>query len=323
MAPIATSDLQTPTYAGVKPKAYLIDDFHPEAVTRAQQLFDLVLPHTSECENWQQAEYLLVRGSRLTADDIASCSNLRAIGKQGVGTDKIDAAACSSQGVKILNTPGVNARAVAELVLTLTMSLAREVRSIVVRQETGQVVPKQTCSGLLLHNCTIGIIGMGNIGKTVANIFRGAFNANIIAYDPYMGEGAWSDIPHKRVKDIEPMLKESDVITLHVPLTPETKDLISYKQMQMMKRSSILINTARGGIVNEEQLCQALDDELIWGVGLDCHEQEPPTKEKYELLWAHPNVLSLPHVGAATATTQRDTAVAAVERLYEYATRAR
>lgn len=284
-------------------------------------MFDLVLPNTPECEGWPQAEYLLVKGSKLTAEDIASCPNLRAIGKQGVGTDKIDAAACFSRGIKVLNTPGVNARAVAELVLTLTMSLARQVRSIVVRQETGEVVPKQTCSGLLLHNCTIGIIGMGNIGRTVANIFRGAFDAKIIAYDPLMGEGAWSDIPHKRVKDVASVLSESDVVTLHVPLTPETRDMISYKQMKTMKRSAILINTARGGIVNENDLCRALDEELIWGVGLDCHEQEPPSKDKYELLWSHKNVLSLPHIGAATATTQRDTAMAAVERLYEYAIR--
>lgn len=321
MSPIATSDLRTEVQTTTKPKAYLIDTYHPEAVARAQDLFDLILPNTPECQNWRQAEYLLVRGSRLTAEDIESCQNLRAIGKQGVGTDKIDTAACSARGVKVLNTPGVNARAVAELVLTLTMSIARQVRSISLRQANGEVVPKETCSGLLLHKSTIGVIGMGNIGKTVASIFRGAFDSNIIAYDPYMGDDVWSDIPHKRVKNIEQMLRESDVITLHVPLTPQTKDMISYTQMQLMKKTSILINTARGGIVNEQDMCRALDDGLIWGIGLDCHEQEPPTREKYEKLWRHPNVVSLPHVGAATAATQRDTAMAAVERLYAYATR--
>ncbi|KAK5083810.1 hypothetical protein LTR05_006316 [Lithohypha guttulata] len=323
MAPIATADLQSNTRVNTKPKAYLIDSYHPEAVARAQQLFDLVLPDSPECKNWKQAEYLLVRGSRLTADDISACRNLRAIGKQGVGVDKIDASACAASGIKILNTPGVNARAVAELVLTLTMALARQVRSIAVRQELGHAVPKEECSGILLHKCTIGIVGMGNIGKIIAEIFRGSFDSNIIAYDPYMGTHAWPDIPHKRVQNVEDLFQESDVITLHVPFTSETQDLISYKQMQLMKRSAILINTARGGIVNEDDLCRALDDRLIWGVGLDCHVQEPPTKEKYSSLWAHPNVLSLPHVGAATATTQRDTAVAAVERLYAYATRER
>lgn len=320
MAPVATSDLVMDTITQTKPTAYLLDVFHPTAVARAQQLFELVLPNTPEARNWRQGEFLLVSSSRLTAEDISKCPNLRAIGKKGVGVDKIDAAACSSRGIEILNTPGINSRAVAELVLTLTMALAREVRSISLRQAAGIAIPKETCNGMLLHRCTIGIVGMGNIGRTVANIFRGGFESNIIAFDPYMSESAWSDIPHTRVTNIENLLRDSDVITLHVPLTPETRDLISYQRMKLMKKSAILINTARGGIVNEQDLCKALDEGLIWGAGLDCHEQEPPTKDKYEKLWTHPNVISLPHVGAATAATQRDTAVAAAERLYEYAT---
>jgi len=319
MSPSAISEVvDHPTISG-KPTAYLIDPYHPAAVTRAQELFNLILPNTPECQNWRQAEYLLVRGSRLTAGDIASCDNLRAIGKQGVGTDKIDTAACSARGIKVLNTPGVNSQAVAELVLTLVMAVARQVRSISLRQAAGEAVPKGTCNGILLHKCTIGIVGMGNIGKKVAKIFRGAFDSSIIAFDPYVSEDAWSDIPHKRVKNVDELCQDSDVLTLHVPSTPQTRDLISYRRMQLMKRSAILVNTARAGIVNEQDLCNALNDGLIWGAGLDCHEQEPPTMEKYEQLWTHPNVVSLPHVGAATATTQMETAVAAVERLYEYA----
>lgn len=318
MAPAATTpppSNRTPS----KPTVYLLDAFHPQATARAESLFNCIHPSDPAHASWREnARYLLVRGSHVTADDIASAPQLRAIGKQGVGTDKIDGAACAAKGIKVLNTPGVNARAVAELVVSLTTGLARQIRPISVRIDRGDIVKKEQCSGLILHKCTVGVIGMGNIGKQVARIFQGGYETNIVAYDPYMAQGAWEDLVHKRVRSLEELLSVSDVVTVHVPLTPETRGLIGLEEMRGMKRNALLINTARGGIVDEDALVQALDEELIWGVGLDCHEQEPPTKERYERLWKHQNVISLPHVGAATAQTQMETALAAVERLHTY-----
>jgi phosphoglycerate dehydrogenase-like enzyme len=302
-----------------KPTVYLLDSFHPQAIARAEQLFNCIHPSDPEHASWREnAKYLLVRGSYVTADDVAQCQRLRAIGKQGVGIDKIDGAACSAKGIKIFNTPGVNARAVAELVVSLTTGLARQIRTVSIRVDRGEVVRKEDCSGLILHKSTIGVIGMGNIGKTVAKIFKGGYESELVAYDPYAPQNAWEDLPHKRVNNIKDLLAISDVVTVHVPLTPETRGLIGLEQMRGMKKNALLINTARGGIIDEEALVQALDKSLIWGVGLDCHEQEPPTKEKYERLWKHPNVISLPHVGAATAQTQMETALAAIERLHDY-----
>lgn len=322
MAPIATADLESDSGLHVqkKPVVYLMDTFHPTAVAKAQELFTAILPDDPGHEHWRNAEYLLMRSSPLAAQDVANCPRLRAIGKQGVGTDKIDSEACLKRGIKVLNTPGVNARAVAELVLALAMSLAREIRPISLRLAAGEKVPKEQCSGLIMHKRSLGVIGMGNIGRTVAKMFQGAFESTIIAYDPYMPEDAWSDIPHTRVTKLDDLLCKADIVTVHVPLTPATRNLISYREMAMMKSTAILINTARGGIVSEEDLPRALDEGQLWGVGLDCHEQEPPTKERYEKLWKYPNIVSLPHVGAATAQTQMETALAAVERLYAYAT---
>lgn len=218
----------------------------------------------------------------------------------------------------IPSTPGVNSQAVAELVLALSLSVAREIGSISHRQCSGQKVPKETCSGLLLNKKTLGLIGMGNIGKTAAKIFRGAFDAQIVAYDPFLPADAWEDVPHVRAATVKEVLKEADVLSVHVPLTAGTRDLIAYEEMKGMKRNAIVINTARGGIINEEDLARALSEGLIWGAGLDCHEQEPPTKERYEKLWSHPRVVSTPHVGAATAQTQMETAIAAVDRLYGF-----
>jgi len=237
-----------------------------------------------------------------------------------VGIDKIDAAACAERGIKIFNTPGVNARAVAELVLSLATSVARDVPSINTKQQSGLRVPKEACSGLMLYQKTLGVIGMGNIGKTAAKIFRGAFEAPLIAYDPFAPADAWSDLPHTRASTLEEVYEASDVITIHVPLTKDTRDMIAYRELSMMKRNAILINASRGGIVNEVDLERALAEGLIWGAGLDCHEQEPPTKEKYSSLWSQ-RVVSTPHIGAATAQTQLETAVAAIDFLNDFIAR--
>lgn len=300
----------------------MLDTLHPTATELASSLFTCILPIDPEAANWRaHAKYLLVRGSHITAADIAASPHLLAIGKQGVGTEKIDSTACAARGIKILNTPGVNAQAVAELVLALALAVARQIGHLTLRQHSGEAVPKTQCEGLLLRGCTLGVVGMGNIGRTVAGMFAGAFGASVVGYDPYMAADppTWANFPHKRVRTLPELLHSADVVSLHVPLTPETRNLLTYAELAQMKRSAVLVNTARGGIVSEADLCRALEDGLIWGAGLDCHEQEPPTRERYERLWRQPNVVSLPHVGAATAQTQMETACAAVERLYAYA----
>ena len=319
MAPGLLSDNQAEgVNQSAKPTVYVLDKFHPSVIEYCKENFNAIFPDAPEHANWRQkARYLLIRGARLAAEDVASCPNLLAIGKQGVGIDKIDAAACAARGIKIFNTPGVNARAVAEVVLTLTMAVAREVGRITFNQVQGNLVPKETCSGLILSGKTIGIIGMGNIGKMVALMFRGTFDAGVVAYDPFLPEDAWSDVPHSRVSTFQDVLKVSDVVTIHVPLTEGTRNMISYPQFQMMKRNAILINAARGGIVNEADLETALRERLIFGAGLDCHEQEPPSKERYGQLWEL-GVVSTPHVGAATGQTQMETGMAAARYLLEY-----
>lgn len=198
------------------------------------------------------------------------------------------------------------------------MSVARQVGRITARQTEGEVVPKESCSGLIIRNKTIGIVGMGNIGHKVAAIFHGGLGCRIIAYDPLLPKDAWADMPHTRAETLEQVLDLSDVVTLHIPLLPQTRGLISYPQLERMKRNAILINTARGGIVNESDLERALAEQLIFGAGLDCHEQEPPTKEKYGGLWATGRVVSTPHIGAATGETQMETAMVAIDKLADF-----
>ncbi|KAB8204064.1 D-isomer specific 2-hydroxyacid dehydrogenase [Aspergillus parasiticus] len=323
MAPGITepSSSAGPSTAESKPTVYVLDTFPPKAIEYAKTLFNIIQPQDEEFKNWRQnARALLVRSSYVTADDIASCPNLIAISKHGVGIDKINQDACAQRGIKILNTPGANARDVAELVVALALSVARGIRSITTRQML-KPVPKETCNGLTLYQKTIGIIGMGNIGRTVAEIFRGGFDANIVAYDAYMPEDVWSHIPHTRAKTVDEVLAQADVLSVHVPLTGETRDMISYEQIRAMKPDAILINAARGGIINEADLTKALSEGYLWGAGLDCHEQEPPSHEKYEALWKNLNVVSTPHIGAATSRAQLACATAAVDNLYQHLSR--
>ena len=302
-----------------RPTLYLIDNFHPAVHEFCEKNFNAYSPGHPEQPNWREnAEYILVKSSYVTEKDIAACKKLRAIGKQGVGIDKIDQKACEARGIRIFNTPGLNARTVAELTLALTMDVARQVSSIMSRQTAGITVQREKCNGILLHKKSIGVIGMGHIGRAVAKIFHGAMESEVIAYDPFLPADAWQDIPHTRAQSVDELLAAADIVSVHMPLTPETKGLISYPQMKLMKNSAILINAARGGIVNEQDLEKALTEREILGAGLDCHEQEPPTKERYGALWDL-GVVSTPHIGATTRETQALTGTAAAQFLLDFA----
>lgn len=266
-----------------------------------------------------RATAVLIKDYPIQLEDLQQAPQLRAIGKQGVGLDQIDTVSCTKRGVRVFNTPGVNAVAVAEMVTALTLNVARDVSGLWYRQMAlGETIRKETCHGLLLTGKTTGIIGMGNIGRQVARMFQAAFNTRIIAFDPFVAMDAWADMDHRRVLDLESLLRDSDVVSIHVPLTPETRHLIAYPQFQQMKRTAILVNAARGGIVHEDHLCRALDEGLIWGCGVDCHEQEPPTKAKYQRLWQHQHYVGTPHTAAATDETQIATTNAAIDYVYDY-----
>ncbi|KAF9891059.1 hypothetical protein FE257_004994 [Aspergillus nanangensis] len=304
-----------------RPTIYLLEEFPPPAVEYCQTLFNTVLPTDPEVHNWREhATAILVRETIIMAEDVQHAPVLRAIGKQGVGIDIIDEKACAARNIRILNTPGANAQSVAELVLTLTLAVARQLRPIVLKQADGQEVRKEHCSGMLLTGKTIGIVGMGNIGRAVARVFRGAFNASVVAYDPFMPDSAWEDVPHTRVQRLDELLPVVDVLTLHLPLTPDTRGCIAVAQLRLLKKNAILINAARGGIVNEEDLRAVLSEGLLWGVGLDCHDDEPPTLRRYEKLWSTGRVISTPHIGATTTETQIYTATTAIDRVHRFLT---
>ncbi|KAL2203790.1 hypothetical protein CC79DRAFT_1336436 [Sarocladium strictum] len=319
MAPSAVSDHEQGPGPRSNPTVYLLDNFHSDVLDFCQANFNTISRDSpNKLANWREsAQYVLVRGSRITAEDVAAAPHLRAIGKQGVGIDKIDAAACEARNIPILNTPGINAQAVAELVLALALGVARQLGPVFAKQAHGILVPKEKCTGFELRGKTVGIIGMGMIGSAVSKIFGAGFDCPVIAYDPYVPADAWPNITHKRASTLDEIWAEADIITVHMPLTPETRNMISYEQMKAMKPTAILINAARGGIINEEDLERAISQKLILGAGLDAHEEEPPSKGKYGAMWDL-GVVSTPHLGGTTADSQRAAGLKAAENLLEF-----
>lgn len=320
-SPSSRSDDPGPSPTSL-PKLYILSEFHPDAIKHAQSLFDCVLHTDPEADHWRQkAVAILIKDNHLTAADLDAAPQLRVIGKQGVGLDKIDVVACKAHGVPVFNTPGVNATAVAEMTLALALSVARDVPQIIIRQKIhGETVRKETVSGTLLMGKTLGIIGMGNIGREVARMFHGGLRTQVVALNPYYPPKTphWDEIPHKTVQTLDELLEVADIVSVHAPLTPATKGLISYDQMKQMKPTAILLNTARGGIVNEDDLARALEEGIIAGAGFDCHEQEPPSLERYQRLWDCPGFVGTPHIAAATSETQVATTNAAIDQVYEF-----
>jgi D-3-phosphoglycerate dehydrogenase / 2-oxoglutarate reductase len=282
-------------------KIYVLDAFHLSGVDYAAQHFEVVRWDDPRVKNWREdADGVMVRGTRMRAEDFARAKKLKIVGKQGVGYDNIDIEAAKKHGIPVCRTPGVNSEAVAEMAMTLGLSVARRATETDRMIRAGAKVEREKLLGVEMWQKTVGIVGMGNIGTLSARKWRGAFDAKIIGYDPYV-EG-WKDIPHRKVSSLEELLKEADLVTLHVPLTKETKPLIGKAELALMKKTAIVVNTARGGVVDEAALYDALEAGKLFGAGLDVWEVEPPAQD--HPLLGLPNVIATPHAAGGTHDTQ-------------------
>uniref|UniRef100_A0A7V4NEK5 3-phosphoglycerate dehydrogenase n=1 Tax=Fervidobacterium pennivorans TaxID=93466 RepID=A0A7V4NEK5_FERPE len=257
-----------------------------------------------------EIEVLIVRSAtKVTADIIEAGTKLKIIGRAGTGLDNIDVKAAEAKGIKVINTPGANSISVAELTIGLMIACSRHIARGTIDLKNGKWTKKEL-EGHELFGRTVGIIGFGNIGREVAKRLL-AFDMKILAYDPFVKE---TDMNVKMV-DLDTLYKESDYITIHVPLTPETKNLINKETISKMKDGVIIINAARGGIIDEAALYEALLSGKVYAAGLDVFEVEPPTDELRQKLLALPNVVATPHIGASTFEAQERVGMLLVERL--------
>ena len=303
-----------------KPLVYVLDPYHVDAITALQKISTItaIVPPESNGRDWyQDATAIMVRSETKFGDeDFAKAKSLKLVVKQGVGIDNIDLEAAKRHGIMVYNTPALNSEAVAELTLAMALCIARRVCELDSRARKGEKLIRSKVLGRSLFKKTIGIVGMGNIGRIVAKKWIAAMEGKIVAYDPYAPANAWDDIPHKRVEELDDLLRVSDVVTLHVPLTATTRGMIGQKELELMKQEAILVNCARGGLVDEKALLEALKSEKIFGAALDAMDVEPPTLEAYEngLFQCH-NIIMTPHVGAGTYENQVRSGVAVVETL--------
>lgn len=295
-------------------KIYILDHFFPSGVEFAAGHAEVVRWDDPGVENWHEdADGLMVRSKRLTAEDFAKAKKLRAIAKQGVGVNTIDLAAAKARGVIVCNTPGVNSEAVAEMALALALAVTRRVAEFDRRIRSGEVVQRAGALGMETWEKTVGVIGMGNIGSRIARKYHLAFNAGIVAYDPYAPADSWPDIPHRRVASLDELLPLADILTIHVPLTPETRHLIGRRALALMKKTAILVNVSRGEVVDEGALYDALASGHLFGAGLDVFKTEPPMADNP--LVGLPNVVSTPHAGGGTVENQERSSLVTAQQL--------
>jgi D-3-phosphoglycerate dehydrogenase len=245
----------------------------------------------------------------VTGKVIEACEKLKVISRYGVGVDRVDLAAAKAKNIAVCNTPGANSQAVAELALALILALARRVPQLDRKVREAQW-PRST--GIELRGKTLGILGLGAVGKTLARCASG-FSMDILAYDPYLDK-TYAEAHGIVPSDLTDLIQKSHILSLHLPLTPQTKHLIDDAAMRAMRPGAILINTARGGLIDEAAAYEHLRSGHLGGLGLDVYEEEPP---KPSLLHQLDNVVLTPHTASHTAEATAGMAEMAVQNLID------
>ena len=290
----------------------------------AQGPMDFLKEHGCEVE-------LIPQGKKLSEDELVECAagvdamivgvekitdrvitggkNLKVVAKHGAGVDNIDMAAATQRGIVVTSAPGANSEAVADLTIGFFLALARQIPAADRAVKAGQW-PRVV--GTQFNNKTLGIIGVGQIGKKVAQRASG-FDMNILVYDVVLDE-AFAEMFNVQYLALEEVLAKADFISIHVPLTPATRNLIGPKEFKLMKKDAILVNIARGGVVDEEALFDALKEKKIQGAALDVFAQEPA---KGNQLLTLENMIATPHMGGYTFEALHETGMICVRNIMD------
>jgi D-3-phosphoglycerate dehydrogenase len=304
------------------PKIIVLDELSPDGLKLLESAANLEIEVRTGLKGDDLRNALLEAdgaicrsGVKITADILKGNSRLRAIARAGVGVDNIDKEAATRQGIVVMNTPGGNTLSTAEQTITLLLGMSRNVAVANQSLVEGRWDRKKFM-GTQVAGKTLGIIGLGRIGQAVAQRARG-LEMRVIGYDPFLPAARAKELGIETVDTPREMLPYVDYLTVHTPLTDETRNLISTKEVQMMKKGARLINCARGGIYDEAALLEGLKNGHLAGVALDVYSEEPCTKNP---LFGMPGVLCTPHLGASTEEAQTNVAVEAAELLIDFFT---
>jgi D-3-phosphoglycerate dehydrogenase len=264
-----------------------------------------------------EANAVVVRLFAIAADDLARAVRLKVIAKHGVGVDSIDVRAATARRIPVVFTPTANANAVAEHAIGLMLALARHVAPLSESLRAGRFQDRDRLQGVELASKTLGVVGLGRIGRRVAEIAGRGFGMDVRAYDPYLGSTAAPE-GVRMESSLENLLREADFVTLHLPLAPETRHLVNADRLRLLKPTCRIINTSRGGVIDEAALAAALAEGRIAGAALDVFEQEPLPADHVFL--STPNTLLTPHISSSTGESldrmARDAAQGALDVLH-------
>jgi len=298
-------------------KVLISDSIHPKFINKLEEI-GIQVDYEPNVKNDRLFEIipdydgLVVRSrTKVTKELIEQGLKLKVIGRAGVGLDNIDVTYANDKGIIVVNTPEAPTTSVAELVIGLMISVIRHIPLADSSMKEGKWI-KSKLTGHELKDKTLGIIGFGRVGSKVARM-ASAIGMSILFFDPYVSDEYSENLVAKRV-NLETLLKCSDVVTLHVPLTSETYHMIGRSELNTMKKSAILINTSRGAVIDQIALVESLRSGEISGAGLDVYSNEPP--KDLELINL-PNVICTPHIGSETLETKERIATLLAEKVME------
>ncbi|MFO0730948.1 MAG: phosphoglycerate dehydrogenase [Nitrospiraceae bacterium] len=275
------------------------------------------LPKEELLKEIKDADGLIVRsGTKVTAEVIAAADKLKVVGRAGSGLDNVDTPAATRRGIVVMNTPGGNTVTTAEHTMAMIFAMTRRIPQATASTKSGKW-EKDKFMGVELYNKTLGIVGVGQIGGYLTKLAQGV-GMQVIAYDPYLAQDRAQKMGVTMV-DLDELFRRADIISVHTPLTPETKGIINSQAIAKMKPGVMIANCARGGIVNEADLCEALKTKRVAAAAFDVFEDEP-VKADNPLL-SLDNFICSPHIGASTTEAQENVAVGIAEQIVDYFTK--
>jgi D-3-phosphoglycerate dehydrogenase len=303
-------------------KVLVCDPISPKGIALLQQrsefevvVLDKRLPEAELLPLVADAVAMVVRSeTKVTRKVIEAAPKLKVVGRAGVGVDNVDVEAATQRGIVVMNTPSGNTISTAELTFSMLMALARKIPQAHSSMKEGKWDRKQF-QGTELYNKTIGILGMGRIGSEVARRAI-AFGMRVLAFDPYLALSRAKAMQVELVENLDEIYGQSDFITVHMPMTEETKGMLNAAAFAKMKKGVRILNCARGGIVNETDLVTAIQSGQVGGAALDVYEVEPPPKDF--ALRALPQVIMTPHLGASTEEAQENVGIEVAEAIIDY-----
>lgn len=276
---------------------YLSEYIHPDARKLLEERAEVV----STFDEGEKVDAIILRVLPVDAKVMDQCPNLKVIGKHGVGCNTIDLDEAKKRCIPVINTPRANTNAVAELIVGLTLNAGRNITLAHNMSQKGdfKTIAPREMTGVELSGKVLGLVGTGNIARRAAEILCKGFGMRVIGYDPYVTKEAMEQMGYEKYDEVNELIRNADIINVSVPFTPETVNLISGDSFNCFKKDALLINAARGGIVNEAGLYQALKEGKIRAAACDAFVEEPPTGANTNL-YELDNFIGTPHIGAGT-----------------------